>query len=215
MDIFRRFPVRGEARNHPASSGAGRGPGVPTFSGRAAVIGLAGLILALTGPVAIAHASPAAPDPREIKADMLFNIAKFIRWPDSSFEKTEGQLVFTILGVDPLAEALAATLSTKTINGHPVFVRVVRRIQDTAGSQILYIASSESGRMAEVLRAVEGSSALTVADSSGFVGLGGMVDFSDGNARIRFEINQARAERAGLKISAKLLALARVVDASP
>ena len=179
------------------------------------MIALAGLILALAGPGAIAHASPAAPDPREIKADMLFNIAKFIRWPDSSFEKTEGQLVFTILGVDPLAEALAANLSTKTINGHPVFVRVVRRIQDTAGSQILYIASSESGRMAEVLRAVEGSSALTVADSSGFVGAGGMVDFSDVKTRIRFEINQARAERAGLKISAKLLALARVVDASP
>ena len=94
-------------------------------------------------------------------------------------------------------------------------MRVVRRVQDAAGSQILYIASSETHRMSDVLKAVEGSFALTVADSSGFVGLGGMVDFSNRDARIRFEINQARAERAGLKISAKLLALAHVVDASP
>jgi hypothetical protein len=180
-----------------------------------AACALAGLLIALAGPGPIAQAAAPGPDPREIKADMLFNIARFIRWPESSFEKTEGQLVFTILGDDPLAEALAASLSTKTVNGHPVFVRVVRRVQDAAGSQILYIASSESNRMAEVLRSVEGSPSLTVADSSGFVGLGGMVDFTDVNARIRFEINQARAERAGLKISAKLLALARVVDASP
>lgn len=156
-----------------------------------------------------------AVDPSEVKADMLYNIAKFIKWPESSFEKTQGQLVFTILGDDPLAEALAASLSTRTVNGHPVFVRVVRRIQDTAGSQILYIASSEASRLGEVLKATEGSPVLTVADSTGFVGLGGMVDFSGAGDRVRFEINQSRAERAGLKISAKLLALARVVDATP
>jgi len=146
---------------------------------------------------------------------MLYNIAKFIKWPESSFAKSDGQLVFTILGDDALAEALAANLSTRTVNGRPVFVRMVRRVQDAAGSQIVYIASSESSRMNEVLRAMEGSPSLTVADSTGFVALGGMVDFADANARIRFEINQARAEHAGLKISAKLLMLARVVDNSP
>ena len=159
--------------------------------------------------------SPEPRDPREVKAEMLYNIAKFIKWPESSFAKSDGQLVFTILGDDALAEALAANLSTRTVNGRPVFVRMVRRVQDAAGSQIVYIASSESSRMNEVLRAMEGSPSLTVADSTGFVALVGMVDFADANARIRFEINQARAEHAGLKISAKLLMLARVVDNSP
>ena len=44
---------------------------------------------------------------------------------------------------------------------------------------------------------------------------GGMVDFALELDKVRFEINQTRAEKAGLKISAKLLALARVVDATP
>jgi len=184
---------------------------------RRGALACAGLVTAVAivagGTAGVAPA--AEPDSREVKADMLYNIAKFIKWPEQSYAHTDGQLVFTILGDDALAEALAANLSTKTINGHPVFVRVVRRVQDATGSQILYIASSEANRLGEVLKAVEGSPALTVADSSGFVALGGMVDFSDAHERIRFEINQARAERAGLKISAKLLALARVVDASP
>ena len=185
-------------------------------------------LLAITAACVLTAPAPAAPpadapavdspeprDPREVKAEMLYNIAKFIKWPESSFAKSDGQLVFTILGDDALAEALAANLSTRTVNGRPVFVRMVRRVQDAAGSQIVYIASSESSRMNEVLRAMEGSPSLTVADSTGFVALGGMVDFADANARIRFEINQARAEHAGLKISAKLLMLARVVDNSP
>lgn len=173
------------------------------------------------GAVALlAFASPAAAggpadDPRAVKADMLYNFAKFVKWPDSSFHRTQGQLVFTILGEDPLAEQLASTLSTRSVNGHPVFVRVVRRVEDTAGSQVVYIANSEAARASEVLHLVQNSPALTVADSSGFVQRGGMVDFADASDRVQFEINQARAERAGLKISAKLLALARVVDASP
>ena len=170
------------------------------------------LALSLTAP---ARAGTPGVDARVLKADMLYNFAKFVKWPDSSFHQTQGQLVFTILGEDPLAEALASTLSTRSVNGHPVFVRMVRRVADTAGSQIVYIAMSHAAHTAEVLHLVQGSPALTVADTSGFVERGGMVDFSDAGDHVQFEINQARAEQAGLKISAKLLAIARVVDATP
>jgi hypothetical protein len=170
------------------------------------------LAVAMSAP---ARAGSPATDVRMVKADMLYNIAKFVRWPESSFDHTQGQLIFTILGEDPLAEALASTLSTRSVNGHPVFVRLVRRVADTAGSQVVYIAASQAARTPEVLHLVQGSPALTVADSVGFVDRGGMVDFSDATDHVQFEINQARAERAGLKISAKLLALARVVDATP
>ena len=54
---------------------------------------------------------------------------------------------------------------------------------------------------------------LTVGDCHGFVAAGGMVDFVTENNRLRFEIAPNRAEQVGLKISAKLLALARVVGA--
>jgi hypothetical protein len=172
-------------------------------------------LCALLAPGFAAQAASPPTDSRIIKADMLYNFAKFVKWPDSSFQNTQGQLVFTILGEDPLAEALASTLSTRSVNGHPVFVRMVRRVADTAGSQVVYIAMSEAARAPEVLHLVQGSPALTVADSSGFVERGGMVDFSDATDHVQFEINQTRVERAGLKISAKLLALARVVDATP
>lgn len=167
------------------------------------------------GALALNAVPARAEDTNQVKADMLWNIAKFIKWPESAFAKGESDFVFTILGDDSLAEALAASLSTRTLNGRPVFVRIVGRVQDVAGSQILYIASSALGRLPDVIRELRGAPALTVANSPRFVESGGMVDFVAEDEKVRFEIHQARAEKAGLKISARLLAIAHVVESDP
>lgn len=175
------------------------------------------LVLAALLCAALALAAPRTARATELnttKAQMLWNIAKFVQWPDQP-AASRGALVFTILGEDELAVALTQLLSTKTIGGRPVFVRFVRRAQDARGSQILYVAQSEAAHMEEVLSAVSGASVLTVADVPAFAAHGGMVGFASDGPRVRFEINLGHAERQGLKVSAKLLALARVVDSGP
>jgi hypothetical protein len=93
-----------------------------------------------------------------------------------------------------------------------VFVRFIRRAQDAAGSQVVFVASSEMQHLPELLSALAGSPCLTVADDGTFLDRGGMLQFANGEQRERFEINVGRAERAGLKLSSKLLAIARVVE---
>jgi len=173
-------------------------------------------VLVATALVALAagHASAVA-DLNTTKAEMLWNIAKFVQWPDAAVAQSRGQIVFTILGEDDLAGELANLLSTKTIGGKPVFVRFARRAQDARGSQILYVAASETSHLDAVLAEVSGTPVLTVADSPAFTVHGGMVGFTSEGEKVRFEINLGHAERSGLRISAKLLALARVVDSGP
>lgn len=174
------------------------------------------LVLAALLCAALALAAPRPARATELnttKAQMLWNIAKFVQWPEASLANSKGQIVFTILGEDDLAAELANLLSAKTINGKPVFVRFVRRAQDARGSQILYVASSELQHMDAVLMEVAGAPVLTVADTPAFAAHGGMVGFAPDSGKVRFEINVGHAERSGLRISAKLLALARVVDA--
>lgn len=161
-----------------------------------------------------AWAATAAPDLNEAKANMLWNIAKFVEWPALPEDKTT-PLVFTILGEDDLAADLAGLLSSRTVNGRPVFVRFARRPQDAKGSQILYLAASESGQMGNVLAAIDTSAVLTVSDAPGFAAHGGMVGFTTEGARVRFEVNLNQAEKNGLKLSAKLLSLARLVSDAP
>jgi hypothetical protein len=169
-------------------------------------------VAGLLAVVFLAYAPTARAGINETKSEMLWNIAKFVQWPDAALASSKGQIVFTILGEDDLAAELANLLSSKTINGKPVFVRFARRAQDARGSQILYVAASETEHLDAVLLEVSGSPVLTVADTPAFAAHGGMVGFASDSGKVRFEINLGHAERSGLRISAKLLALARVVD---
>ena len=146
----------------------------------------------------------------DAKAELLLNIARFVEWPES-----KDQLTFAVLGDDDLAAVVASTLSTKTLPGRKLYVRCIRRPEDARDCQVLFIAPSEADRIPQVVQALEGHSVLTVADTPGFTSAGGMVDFVQENERVRFEINLGTAEKARLKISAKLLALARIVAANP
>ena len=112
-----------------------------------------------------------------------------------------------------LAASIASVLSSRSVNGKPVFVRFARRVQDVRGCQIVYIAASEIAHVPEVVIALKGTPTLTLADTDGFAAHGGMVGFSGAAPNFRFEICQSRAEQAGLKISSRLLALAHVVPA--
>ncbi len=171
-------------------------------------------VLAFVGASMCIFVSAVRADVNQTKANMLWNIAKFVEWP-GIHRDTEAPLVFTILGEDELAVELAGVLSSKTVNGHPVFVRFARRPQDAKGSQILYVAESELAHMTDVLAVVDTSAVLTVSDAPGFAAHGGMVGFSAEGDRVRFEVNLGQAERTGLKLSAKLLALARLVSDAP
>ncbi len=174
-------------------------------------------VLTLVGAGFVACALPVrAADVNQAKANLLWNIAKFVDWPGFKDQADKNSpLVFTILGEDELAVELAGVLSSKTVNGHPVFVRFARRPQDARGSQILYVAASELARMTDVLAAVDTSAVLTVSDAPGFAAHGGMVGFMSEGERVRFEVNLNQAEKTGLKLSAKLLALARLVSDEP
>ncbi|WP_269619809.1 YfiR family protein [Zhongshania sp. BJYM1] len=53
---------------------------------------------------------------------------------------------------------------------------------------------------------------LTVSDNDNFIKLGGMIQLLIDNGKIRFDINRSATDRADLKVSSKLLGLARNVN---
>jgi len=161
---------------------------------------------------ALVFSSPLAADVNQTKALMLWNIAKFVEWPGLKTEDRATPLIFTILGEDDLAASLAGVLSSKSVNGRAVFVRFARRPQDAKGSQMLYVAATEVPQMHDVLAAVAGAPVLTVSDAPAFAQHGGMVGFTTDQDRVHFEVNLNRAEKTGLRLSAKLLALAHLVN---
>src|SRR6185436_19429850 len=100
----------------------------------------------------------------------------------------------------------------RTINGRHFEVRRIQDVKGIDGCQLVFVGSLDAKTLSGVLNAAREKHILTVGESSAkFAGAGGMIAFFTEDERVRFEINLTQVERAGLKISSKLLSLARLV----
>jgi YfiR/HmsC-like len=170
----------------------------------AALLGLALLLAAL--PAAV-RAQVAASE-YDVKAAFLFNFTKFVEWPGSAFSDDRGALQLCVFGGNPFGKSLEA-VAGEEVGGHRLGVRRVEDTGKLAGCHVLFIDPAESSdRTSQVLSSVRGEPVLTVGDNRGFLDRGGIINFVLEGTKVRFEINQEAAERAGLKISSKLLRLA-------
>ena len=147
----------------------------------------------------------------QIKAAFLYNFAKFVSWPASSFSDSSAPLRICVFGQDPFGQELRNITADKMVNGRKLQVDDVVDLQPAKSCHILFIASSEKSQLKRILDGVRGASILTVGDTQGFAGLGGIVNFVLEDNRVRFEVNQKAAEQAGLTISSKLLGVAKLV----
>ena len=169
---------------------------------RAALVALA---LACVAPAG--HADVAE---YEAKAAFLYNLAKFIQWPAQE-ESTRTALVFGILGDDPFGTAFDRAFFRKSVHGRAVVVRRGATLDQLGRCHLLFVCRSEEHQVSRILETVEPLSTVTVGDMSDFIAMGGMIQLDQGDERVRFAINTSRAERAGLKISSRVLTLSHIV----
>ena len=145
----------------------------------------------------------------QVKAAFLYNFAKFVDWPGDSFGNSNAPLVIGVIGDDPFGGALDQAINGKTINGRTLVVRRLRWGQDLRSCHILFISSSERQRLPQIIQSLRGASVLTVGDMGQFNQQGGIINFILEANKVRFEINSRAADQARLKISSKLLSLAK------
>lgn len=142
-----------------------------------------------------------------VKAAFLFNFAKFVEWPPQTFKSPTDSISICVLGVNPFGRSLEEAVSGKSGGGRAFVVRQIADARQISGCQILFIASRQKKRLAEM--AVVG--VLTVGESDGFAASGGVIGFKLEGGRVRIEVNVDAADLRRLRISSKLLSLAQIV----
>jgi hypothetical protein len=150
----------------------------------------------------------------QIKAGFLYNFTKFVEWPPDSFVDSNVPTVVGVVGDTPITSLVTGAAEGRTVNGRAVIVKQFKLGQDLRGCQILFVSASEEKHMAQILDAIRGSSVLTVSESDGFAESGGVINFFVEGNKVRLEINLEAASRARLKISAKVIGVARLVKDS-
>ncbi len=151
----------------------------------------------------------------ELKAAFLYSFTNFIEWPAGLFDGREPFFHLCLLGDDPFGPALDA-LERETSHGRRIKILRLSTSTEQALCQVLYISASESHRRRLLTgAAAERAGILTVSDMADFAADGGIIQFLMEGKRVRFAINAQAAQRAGLKISSKLLRLSWPLEALP
>ncbi|OHB69489.1 MAG: hypothetical protein A2V70_10245 [Planctomycetes bacterium RBG_13_63_9] len=147
-----------------------------------------------------------------IKAAYLCNFTRYVTWPEGTFSGEGQPFVIGLFGQNAIIPYLRKAASKIKAPERQMVVREFEKPEQYVPCQILFIGASatESDRK-EILRRVGKSSTLVVGETPRFAGDGGIICFYVDNNRVRFEINPGAAKQRGLKISSKLLALAKVV----
>jgi hypothetical protein len=129
-----------------------------------------------------------------VKAAYLFNFAKFVEWPPSA---PAGPLTICVAGRDVFGDILAETIKGETLEGRSLAARVI--LEPEPGCHIVFVPRGSA--TPAYLRAARNLPALTVGEAPDFIDQGGIINFILDGANVRFEIDQAAADRVGLRIS--------------
>lgn len=153
-------------------------------------------------------------DEYRLKAAFLFHFAQFVEWPSSVLKNPPGPLVICVVGQDPFRGELEELVQGKSIDGRVLEVRHVKPIQDSRGCHLLFIGKKESAHVPELIAILRNTPVLTIGESDDFLQQGGIIRFCWEERKVRFEVNQEAAGKANLKISSRLLLLAKTVIGS-
>jgi len=152
-------------------------------------------------------------DEYRVKAAFLYKFGSYIEWPSGSFASADSPVTIGVMGAEALAEELAQIVAGRNVNGRPVLVRKLRPGDPIAGLHILFIGRVDRGRLAEILAAAKGQALLTVTESEEGLELGSMINFVVVENKVRFDVAPPPSESDNLKISTRLLGVARKVVA--
>jgi hypothetical protein len=140
-----------------------------------------------------------------VKTGFVYNFAKFTEWPAGDDDTAALRLCAP--GAQPLDGRLAQ-LHGRSLQNRTISVHTGVRAAQWKDCHVLFVSAGDAHQLDALLRHTANAPVLTIGDLPGFAQAGGMIGLQEEDKRIRFEINLAAAQRAGLRLSSQMLKLA-------
>lgn len=144
----------------------------------------------------------------QVKAAFLYNFTKFVEWPKETQDKYR---YLYILGDNPFGNELD-DIHGKTVGGKQLITEHINSLNGLKECSILFVSSSEEKYLQKIIETTASLSILTIGDTNGYAEQGIIINLYTEQNKIRFEINTNAAKRSGLKLSSKILHLARIIS---
>lgn len=157
------------------------------------------------GPIPAAAQAVA---PSALKAAFLFNFARFAEWPALAPDAPVNVCIF---GDDLVATALVDTLRGQSIDAHGLQLVQLPSDVSVRSCQVLFVGGADAQRATALVDEASVAPVLTVSDANQFAENGGMVELFVEAGRMKFAINVDVVQRSRIRLSSRVLGLARIV----
>lgn len=154
--------------------------------------------------------APLASEER-VKAAFVLKFLQYVEWPSGTFAQTDSPYVIGIIGADNVADALTKLSEGRTVNNRTVVIRKLQETDPGNDVHVMYIGRTGPSSRSPAIRQTRTFPTLVVTEADGALEMGSMINFRVVDDRIRFEVALEHAERARLKISSRMLAVAIAV----
>lgn len=149
----------------------------------------------------------------ELEAAFIYKFIKFIEWDDFSNINLEYNICVGILGNGSMKKALYR-IEGKEARGRKIKISHFDNISEIGGCKVIYISPDHSFDIGQHLEKLQNKNILTISHKKDFALQGGIINFITVNNKINFEINLEQSRKSNIRISSKLLQLARIVGSN-
>jgi hypothetical protein len=157
-----------------------------------------------------------------IKAAYVLNFIRYTEWPGDAFSAAEAPIVVCVLGAERVEDALDETVRDRRVEARAIAVRRVDAGRtpgaDALGAalqpcHVLYVGEGERRRFEPIAAAVAGAPMLIVGDTGALAEAGAMLALNIEEDRVVFYANSNAIARSRIRVSSKVLQLAKLVSA--
>lgn len=155
----------------------------------------------------VAQGQPATLD-YQVKAAMLYKFLGYTDWPETAFVAPEAPYRICILGAHNIETELIGLVAGRTINGRGIEITFANRVDQVGDAHLVFIARAQESLLPGLARAAEKRAYLLVTENEAGLTPASAINLRLLNGRVGFDISLVNAQKAGLKFSSRLLAVA-------
>jgi len=138
-------------------------------------------------------------DQYRVKAAFLFHFAQLVDWPADTPKAADQSLLICTLGQDPFNGALESAIAGKAIGARVVRVLHLKQSEGMKACQIVFFGAAQLKHVPALVAALQNAPVLTVGETAGSLGAGGMICLLLKDSKVRFDVNLDAAQSANLK----------------
>ena len=145
---------------------------------------------------------------RSVKAAYLYKFLAFVEWPEEAFANPDAPIMIGVVDADSVVEELELLIPGRLVDGRTIAVRRLRESDAITDVHLLFIGWNANDQLGQWVRWAQAHPALVVCESPRGFDAGCAINFVLVEGRLRFEVFPKAAERGGLRLSSRLLAVA-------